>query len=572
MSKRSFKRYTVTAALPYANGDLHIGHLAGAYLPADIYTRYLRLHEKKVIFICGSDEHGAAITLKARKEHTTPKKIIDKFHTRLKTTFQQFGIAFDIYYRTSEFIHHKTSQDFFKILYEKHVLFQRNSKQYYDEKINQFLADRYITGICPKCSYDKAYGDQCEKCGSSLNPTDLINPKSILSGGNPILENTVHWYLPMDVYQNWIKDWIEKGTLDGKFHHDPKEWRNHVLGQCKSWIASGLQSRAMTRDLEWGVPVPLKSAAGKVLYVWMDAPIGYISATKAWAEKNNESWEPYWKSEDTQLIHFIGKDNIVFHCIIFPILLKAHGEFILPQNIPANEFLNLEKDKLSTSKNWAIWVDEYMRNFPNKQDTLRYVLTSIAPENKDTEFTWKDFQVRNNSELVNILGNFFNRTIVLTHKHFNGEVPSINVLLSYEKHVIEQIKTITKRIEKLIESFHFKEAQFEAISLARLGNKYLAQTEPWKLIKSDKETVKTILNISLQICANLAIILDPFLPHTTKKMRYTLCMDIYNWKKAGRINILKSHNKLRKSELLFEPISNLDIEKQIEKLKKNSIH
>lgn len=505
MSEKKYKRYTVTAALPYANGPLHIGHIAGAYLPADTYVRYLRAKGREVAFVCGSDEHGAAITVKARAEGITPKQIIDKYHEINKKAFADFGIAFDIYHRTSEPIHHQTSQDFFLRLHEKGEFTVQESEQYFDEEAQQFLADRYIVGTCPKCGFDNAYGDQCERCGTSLNPTDLINPRSTLSGSKPILKKTKHWYLPMNQHEDWVREWIENGKLDCKEHHDPKEWKNHVLGQCKSWLDGGLQPRSMTRDLDWGVKVPLAEAEGKVLYVWLDAPIGYISATKDWAKANGKNWEDYWKSEDAKLVHFIGKDNIVFHCIIFPILLKTHGEFNLPVNVPANEFLNLEGNKLSTSRNWAVWLHEYLEAFPGKRDVLRYVLTAISPENKDSEFTWKDFQARNNNELVAVLGNFVNRTVVLTDKYFNGEVPVLGELTPMEEEVLNKVAEIPAKVESLLEQYRFKDAQFEVMNLARIGNKYLADTEPWKLIKTDPDLVKTILNVSLQITANLGI-------------------------------------------------------------------
>ncbi len=568
LKKKSYKRYIVTSALPYANGPLHIGHVAGAYLPADIYVRYLRLTAKDVVYICGSDEHGAAITLKAKREGIKPRAIVDRFHRINKKTFENFGISFDIYYRTSDKTHHQTSQNFFTVLNKKNAFVPKESKQYYDQEAKQFLADRYIVGTCPKCSHQSAYGDQCEKCGSSLSPTELINPKSTLTGNRPILKKTTHWYLAMDHHQNWLKIWIEEGILDGVQHHQPQEWRSHVIGQCKSWIAGGLQARAMTRDLDWGVQVPLKEAAGKVLYVWLDAPIGYISATKVWAQENGKHWQDYWQSQDTKLLHFIGKDNIVFHCIIFPILMKIHGDFVLPNNIPANQFLNLESNKLSTSRNWAVWLDDYMNDFPNKQDVLRYVLTSIAPENKDSEFTWKDFQARNNNELVAILGNFVNRIVVLTYDYFQGEVPVCGELLPCDERVFDRIRTTGEKVSNLIESYHFKEAQFEVMNLARFGNKYLADNEPWKLINDDREIVQTIIHICLQIGANLSILLEPFLPHTAEKMRYMLGVRSCSWSEIGKNNLLKPYDSLGKKALLFDKIDDITIELQLQKLEK----
>lgn len=565
------KRYTVTSALPYANGPLHIGHIAGAYLPADIYVRFLRMKGKDVVYVCGSDEHGAAITIRAQKDGITPQAIVDRYHQLNKETFEKFGIAFDIYHRTSSKIHHETSQGFFTALNYKGAFTQKESEQYYDEEANQFLADRYIVGTCPNCGFDNAYGDQCESCGTSLSPTDLINPKSKISGNAPILKKTTHWYLPMDQHEEWIKEWIENGTLDGKQHHDPSTWKNHVKGQCKAWIDAGLHARSMTRDLDWGVKVPLEDAEGKVLYVWLDAPIGYISATKAWAAANNKNWEDYWKSEDTKLIHFIGKDNIVFHCIIFPIILKTHGGYQLPDNVPANEFLNLEGNKLSTSRNWAVWLHEYLEDFPDKQDVLRYVLNSIAPENKDSEFTWKDFQERNNSELVAILGNFVNRAMVLTHKYFDGEVPVRGELVQYDKDVLAALQEFPQKIEDLIMAYKFKEAQTEMMKLARLGNKYLADTEPWKLIKSDPDIVKTILNVALQICANLAIVSRPFLPKTSEKLGFMLGLNKIRWNMAGNTELLYAYDRLGKAELLFEKIEDKAIETQLEKLEKTKI-
>jgi methionyl-tRNA synthetase len=555
------KRYTITAALPYANGPLHLGHIAGAYLPADIYVRYLKSQGHDVAFICGSDEHGAAITLRAKKEGKTPQQIVDENHQIIKKAFEDFGINFSIYHRTSSPIHHETAVGIFKDLYEKNAFTQETSEQFYDEKEQQFLADRYIIGTCPKCNYDNAYGDQCEKCGSTLSPTDLINPKSAISGNIPVLKETSHWYLPMNEHEDWLRTWLEEGKLDGKFHHDPKSWKKNVLGQCKSWIDNGLQARSITRDLDWGVKVPIEGANGKVLYVWFDAPIGYISATKAWAEQNDKNWEDYWKKEDTELIHFIGKDNIVFHAIIFPIILKAHGDYILPTNVPANEFLNLEGNKISTSRNWAVWLHEYLADFPERQDELRYVLTSIAPETKDSEFTWKDFQARVNNELVAILGNFVNRTVVLTHKYYDGKIPSISNKTDLDDEVLTAIPTIKIKVNELLAQFKFRDAQTEAMTLARIGNKYLADTEPWKLIKTDEERVKTILYVSLQICNALSEVFEPFLPATSKKLK-----SILNSNGAE----LTTGHQINQPALLFQKIEDDVIEAQIKKLKESN--
>lgn len=561
-------RYTITAALPYANGPLHIGHIAGAYLPADIFVRYLRLRGEDLVFICGSDEHGAAITLRAKKEGITPQEIIDKYHAINKQAFIDFGIDFDIYHRTSSDLHHATAQAFFKDLNNKGVFDVEKSEQFFDVDYEQFLADRYVTGTCPKCSSENAYGDQCEKCGSTLNPLELINPKSTLSGKTPVLKETSHWYLPMGKHSVWLREWIKNGELEGKKLHDPKEWKKNVLGQCLSWIedGDGLQSRAMTRDLDWGVKVPLENAEGKVLYVWLDAPIGYISATKQWALDNNKEWEPYWKDSTTKLIHFIGKDNIVFHGIIFPILLKAHGDYILPTNVPANEFLNLEGDKISTSRNWAVWLHEYMRDLPGKQDELRYVLCSIAPETKDSEFIWKDYQARVNNELVAILGNFVNRCLVLADKYYGGKVPIQGNLNDSEKKLVDAIRKKKVLIALDIEDYEFRAALQNAMDIARLGNKYLADTEPWKLIKQDEERVKTILNLSIQICANLTIALEPFLPNTCKKLRTFLTIDALEWEQLGSVSLLKEGHQLNPFSLLFEKIEDEVIEKQITKL------
>jgi len=543
------KKHLVTAALPYANGPLHIGHIAGAYLPADIYVRYLKSIGDDVAFICGSDEHGAAITLRAKKEGTTPQAIVDKYHEINKNAFADFGIQFDKYSRTTQEIHHKTAQDFFRVLNDKDVFEKQTSAQFYDEENQQFLADRYIMGECPNCHYENAYGDQCEKCGSTLNPLDLINPKSTISGNTPVLKETSHWYLPMQKDEAWLKEWVENGILDGKAHHDPKLWRNQVIGQCKSWIDGGLQPRAMTRDLDWGVKVPVEGADGKVLYVWLDAPIGYISATKEWAKENGKDWEDYWKSNSSELIHFIGKDNIVFHAIIFPIILKAHGDFVLPTNVPANEFLNLEGDKISTSRSWAVWLHEYLEDFPNRQDELRYVLTSIAPESKDSEFTWKDYQARVNNELVAILGNFVNRVAVLTHKYYEGEIPTDDYS-EEEKEIITQAENLAVKTGVLIKQFKFREAQNTAMGIARIGNKYLADVEPWKLIKTDPEKVKVIMTLAIEIVSMLEVTFRPFLPETSIRLN----------------SLLNDRKTLAKPELLFQKIEDKDIDAQIEKL------
>jgi len=561
---KNFKRYTVTAALPYANGPLHIGHLAGAYIPSDIYVRYLRSQSRDVVFICGSDEHGVAITLRAKKDGTIPKEIIDKYHGKIKSSFEEFGISFDIYHRTSAQIHHQTSQEFFRILYEKGEFVEKESDQFYDEEYDQFLADRYIIGTCPNCGFDSAYGDQCERCGSSLNPTDLKNPRSVLSGKKPLIKTTKHWYLPLDKYQPWLEEWLIKGKK--------KEWKSNVYGQCRSWIKAGLQPRAMTRDLDWGIDVPLPGAEGKKLYVWLDAPIGYISATKQWAKNNKKDWELYWKkqpksNDDSRLLHFIGKDNIVFHCIIFPSILKATGEYILPDNVPANEFLNLEADKLSTSRNWAVWLHEYLEDFPNKQDELRYVLCSILPETKDSEFTWKDYQARVNNELVAIFGNFVNRAIVLTHKFCDGKVPVKGELYEIDKEVILALNSFPEKISSALEEFKFREALSLHIDLARTGNKYLAETEPWILIKTQPERVDTILNIALQIVANLSILGEPFLPHSSQKICTILNCEQSKWKDSGSSQLLESGHTIGEAQLLFEKVEDDVIEKQINKLK-----
>lgn len=566
MSK-AFKRYTVTSALPYANGPLHIGHIAGAYLPADIYVRYLRSNNKDVLYVCGSDEHGAAITLRAKKEGVTPKQIVDKYHEQIKTTFEQFGMSFDIYHRTSESIHHETSQEFFTKLYEKGEFTELESEQYYDQEYDQFLADRYITGTCPNCQHDSAYGDQCEKCGTSLSPTDLINPISTLSGKTPVLKSTKHWYLPLDKYQPWLEKWLVEGKKG--------LWKPNVYGQCSSWLKAGLQPRAMTRDLDWGVDVPLPNTDGKKLYVWLDAPIGYVSASKQWAIDNEKDWEPYWKKQenpedDACLLHFIGKDNIVFHCIIFPSILNAREDYIVPENVPANEFLNLEGEKISTSRNWAVWLHEYLEDFPGKEDVLRYVLCANAPESKDNDFTWKDYQARNNNELVAILGNFINRAIVLTHKYFDGTVPDQGTFEGLDLEVIEQLKEFPQKISDSIEKYRFREALAHVMDLARMGNKYLADTEPWKLIKTDKVKTGSILNLSLQIAANLAILSEPFLPRTAAKIKHMINLDSMKWNLAGSSELLTAGLSIDKASLLFEKIEDKTIELQIDKLKKTT--
>ena len=562
----STKRYTVTSALPYANGPLHIGHIAGAYLPADIYVRYLKGKGHDVAFVCGSDEHGAAITLRAKKDGVSPQEIVDKYHNINKKAFADFGIDFSIYHRTSDELHHETAQEFFKTLEEKNVFTKKIAEQFYDEENNQFLADRYISGECPKCNADGAYGDQCEKCGSTLSPEELINPTSTLSGKSPIKKETSHWYLPMQKHEEWLKPWIEDGLLNGETHHDPKTWRSQVIGQCKSWIDGGLQARAMTRDLDWGVKVPVKDADGKVLYVWLDAPIGYISATKKWAADNNKNWEDYWKNDETELVHFIGKDNIVFHCIIFPIILKAHEGYILPTNVPANEFLNLEGKKLSTSRNWAIWLHGYLEDFKGQEDALRYALCATAPESKDTDFTWTDFQARNNNELVAIFGNFINRVVVLTNKYWEGIVPKCNTLEVYDKEVLEKLKAFPDKISASIEKYRFREALGELMNLARLGNKYLADTEPWKLKKTDEKRTETIMNISIQISASLAVLSEPFMPFSSEKLKGLLNLDNKTWKDAGGIIIADNH-KIKPATHLFSKIEDEKIEQQLEKLK-----
>ncbi|MBQ6938411.1 MAG: methionine--tRNA ligase, partial [Muribaculaceae bacterium] len=549
-----FKRTLVTTALPYANGPVHIGHLAGVYVPADIYTRYLRLKGEEVIMIGGSDEHGVPITIKARKEGVTPQDIVDRYHKIIKDSFAEFGISFDIYSRTSSKIHYETASDFFRKLYDKGEFVEKVSQQYYDEEAQQFLADRYITGTCPHCHNERAYGDQCEACGTSLNATDLINPKSAISGSQPVLRETKHWYLPLDKWEPYLRQWILEGH---------KEWRPNVYGQCKSWIDMGLQPRAVSRDLDWGVPVPVEGADGKVLYVWFDAPIGYISNTK---ELLPDSWEKWWKDPETKMIHFIGKDNIVFHCIVFPAMLKAEGSYNLPENVPANEFLNLEGDKISTSRNWAVWLHEYLVDFPGKQDVLRYVLTANAPETKDNDFTWRDFQARNNNELVAILGNFINRSVVLTHKYFEGKVPAAGELTDYDRDTLAEFANVKATVENLLENYRFRDAQKEAMNLARIGNKYLADTEPWKLAKTDMERVATILNLALQISANLAIAFEPFLPFSAAKLRNMLSMGEFSWEQLGRTDLLAAGTQLAAAELLFEKIEDATIEAQLQKL------
>lgn len=563
-------RYTVTAALPYANGPLHLGHVAGVYLPASIFVRFLRMKNIDVAHICGSDEHGAAITLRAKKEGTSPQEIVDKYHQIIKDALDKFEIAPDIFHRTTAEIHRETAQDFFKKLYEKGEFIEQVTEQYYDETLKQFLADRYITGTCPKCFHTEAYGDQCEKCGSALSPTELINPKSTLSGSTPILKETKHWFLPMNKHEEWLRVWIQDGVLDGKMQHDPKQWRNQVLGQCMSWLDGGLKPRSMTRDLDWGIPVPIEGAQGKVLYVWLDAPIGYISATKQWASENGKNWEDYWKNENTKLVHFIGKDNIVFHAIIFPILLKAHGDYILPDNIPASEFLNLEGDKFSTSRNWAVWLHEYLERHPNKVDELKYTLTAISPESKDAEFTWKEFQARVNNELADVLGNFVNRALVLTHKYYNGTVPECLELHQEDKAVLEEMADLPEKIASLMMRFRIREAQAEAMNLARSGNKYLADTEPWKLIKTNPERVQTIMNIALQITANLSIILQPFLPKTANILSRFLNFTSKNWSDAGRANLLLSGHIVNQPEILFEKIDDAFVDAEVELLKSSN--
>ena len=550
---KQFKRYLVTSALPYANGPVHIGHLAGVYVPSDIYVRYLRLKGCDVISICGSDEHGVPITIKARKEGVTPQDIVDRYHAIIEKSFRGLGMSFDIYSRTSSKTHRRVASEFFKKLYDEGKFIEQTSEQYYDEEAQTFLADRYIVGTCPRCQNEKAYGDQCEKCGSTLSPDELINPKSAVSGSVPVKRETKHWYLPLDQYEGFLREWI----LDGH-----KEWKSNVYGQCKSWLDLGLQPRAVSRDLDWGIPVPVEGADGKVLYVWFDAPIGYISAT----QDLTPDWEKYWKSEDTKMVHFIGKDNIVFHCIVFPSMLKAHGDYILPENVPANEFLNLEGDKISTSRNWAVWLHEYLEEFPGKEDVLRYVLCANAPETKDNDFTWKDFQARNNNELVAILGNFVNRALVLTQKYYDGVVPACGELNDYDRETIEELKKVKGALEQNIENYRFREALKEAMNVARIGNKYLADTEPWKVIKSDPERVKTILNIALQITANTAIAIEPFMPFSAKKMLDMLAVEPFGWENLGSMELIAAGHKIGTPSLLFEKIEDEVIQKQLDKL------
>ncbi|MBR5729782.1 MAG: methionine--tRNA ligase [Prevotella sp.] len=557
---KKYKRTTVTSALPYANGGVHIGHLAGVYVPADIYVRYLRLKGEEVMFIGGSDEHGVPVTLRARKEGITPQDVVDRYHQMIKDSFEKFGISFDVYSRTTSKTHHKFASDFFRKLYDEGKLVEETSKQYYDEEAKQFLADRYITGECPHCHNEGAYGDQCEKCGRDLSPTELINPKSTISGSQPVLKETKNWYLPLNDYQEWLKEWILEGH---------KEWRPNVYGQCKSWLDMDLQPRAMTRDLDWGIPVPVEGAEGKVLYVWFDAPIGYISNTKELCESNPErwgTWQKWWQDEETRLVHFIGKDNIVFHCLIFPVMMKAHGDYIMPDNVPANEFLNLENDKISTSRNWAVWLHEYLEDMPGKQDVLRYVLTANAPETKDNNFMWKDFQERNNSELVAIYGNFVNRALQLTKKYFNSIVPECGELQDIDKQAIEEFKDVKQKVEQLLDQFKFRDAQKEAMNLARIGNKYITDCEPWKVAKTDMERVKTILNICLQLSANLSIAFEPFLPFSSKKLRDMLNLKECNWEELGNTDILPAGHQLGEPSLLFEKLEDDVIQKQIDKL------
>ena len=552
--KKDFKRTLITAALPYANGPVHIGHLAGVYIPSDIYARYLRLKGEEVLFVCGSDEHGVPVTIKAKKEGITPQDVVDRYDAIIRQSFADFGITFDIYGRTTSPTHREHAAAIFRTLYDKGEFLEEESEQYYDPEAKQFLADRYITGTCPRCQYDRAYGDQCEHCGSTLNPTDLIHPKSAISGATPELRKTKHWYLPLNKHEDFLRQWILE---------DHKEWKTNVYGQCKSWLDGGLQPRAVSRDLDWGIPVPVEGAEGKVLYVWFDAPIGYISNTK---ELLPDSWETWWKSEDTRLLHFIGKDNIVFHCIVFPAMLRAEGSYILPDNVPANEFLNLEGDKISTSRNWAVWLNEYLEDLPGKQDVLRYVLTANAPETKDNDFTWKDYQARNNNELVAVFGNFVNRALVLTAKYFEGRVPALGELTDFDKETLDELGKVRSAIEKELDAFHFREALKEAMNLARLGNKYLADTEPWKLAKTDMDRVATILNISLQLTANLAIAFAPFLPQSSEKLLGMLQISLPAWTDLGRSDLLSEGHQLGQASLLFEKIEDEVIEAQIAKL------
>ena len=552
MSKE-YKRYLITSALPYANGPVHIGHLAGVYVPSDIYSRYLRLKGHDVISVCGSDEHGVPITIKARKEGITPQQVVDRYHEIIEKSFRRLGMSFDIYSRTSSPTHRVTASEFFRKLYDEGKFIEQTSEQYYDEEAQTFLADRYIVGTCPRCQNEKAYGDQCEKCGSTLSPDELINPRSAVSGSVPVKRETKHWYLPLDKYEGFLREWILEGH---------KEWKSNVYGQCKSWLDLGLQPRAVSRDLDWGIPVPVEGADGKVLYVWFDAPIGYISATK----DLTPDWEKYWKSEDTKMVHFIGKDNIVFHCIVFPCMLKAHGDYILPENVPANEFLNLEGDKISTSQNWAVWLHEYLDEFPGKEDVLRYVLCANAPETKDNDFTWKDFQARNNSELVAVLGNFINRALVLTKKYYDGIIPERGEINDYDEATIEELQKIKGSLERNIEHYHFREALKDAMAYARIGNKYLADTEPWKVVKTDPERVKTILNIALQITANVAIAIEPFMPFSARKILDMLAIEKFGWESLGSMELLAAGHTIGEAQLLFEKIEDDVIQKQLDKL------
>ena len=553
----NIKRYTVTAALPDANGPVHIGHLAGCYLPSDIYARYLRARGRDVLFICGSDEHGVGISIKAQQEGITPRELVDKYHHLMKDSFRDFGISFDIYNRTSSPVHFETAQDFFRVLYDKNIFTKKVSSQAYDVKFKQFLADRYIIGTCPNCGYEKAYGDQCENCGTSLDANDLINPHSALSGEKPEMKETEHWYLPLQNYEDWLKTWILE---------EHKEWKNNVIGQCRSWLNQGLAERAVTRDLDWGVPVPLEEAKGKVLYVWFDAPIGYISAAREWSANTGKDWQPYWKDENTKLVHFIGKDNIVFHCIVFPSMLKAHGEYILPDNVPANEFLNIEGDKISTSRNWAVWLHEYLQEFPGRQDALRYVLCSNAPESKDNDFTWKDFQAKNNNELAAIFGNLVNRVIILTHKYFDGKVPACGELSDSEKGLADEVAAYPLLIAGLIEDFKFREALQELMNLARAGNKYLTENEPWKTFKDNPERTATVINHGLQLIANLAILGEPFLPFTSAKLKGYLHLENLSWEDAGVLNLVEVGKSIEKADILFDKIEDSAMEFQMEKL------
>ncbi len=550
---KEYKRYLVTSALPYANGPVHIGHLAGVYIPSDIYTRYLRLRGADVISVCGSDEHGVPITIKARKEGVTPQQIVDRYHSIIKSSFERLGIAFDIYSRTSSPTHRTTASDFFRKLYDEGKFIEKTSMQYYDEDTQTFLADRYIVGTCPHCGNERAYGDQCEKCGSTLSPDELIDPHSAVSGSIPVKRETKHWYLPLDQYEPFLRDWILESH---------REWRSNVYGQCKSWIDMGLQPRAVSRDLDWGIPVPVEGAEGKVLYVWFDAPIGYISATK----DLTPDWQKYWCSDDTKMVHFIGKDNIVFHCIVFPSMLKAHGGFVLPDNVPANEFLNLEGDKISTSRNWAVWLHEYLDDFPGKEDVLRYVLCANAPETKDNDFTWKDFQSRNNSELVAVLGNFVNRALVLTKKYYDGAVPACGQLTDYDRQTLDEVAQIRASLERNIETYHFREALKDAMTYARIGNKYLADTEPWKVVKTDPERVKTILNIALQLTADLSIAIEPFMPFSAAKIVKMLDIKPLNWDLLGSETLIEAGHRIGEPELLFEKIEDDAIQRQLDKL------